>query len=164
MLPAISRRSRPLLAAGLRVSVGDVTEPSVFTRVIRGEFPGHFVWRDEEVVAFMTIAPLRPGHVLVVPVEQIDKWTDVPLPLWTRLNEVAHTIAGALDATFEAVRVGLIVAGLEVPHCHIHLIPIQSEADLSFANADPSVPAEELAAHAATIRRALAARGHSSEI
>jgi diadenosine tetraphosphate (Ap4A) HIT family hydrolase len=112
----------------------------------------------------MTIAPLRPGHVLVVPVEQIDKWTDLPLPLWTRLNEVAHTIAGALDATFEAVRVGLIVAGLEVPHCHIHLIPIRSESDLSFSNADPSVAAEELAAQAATIRAALAARGHSSEI
>src|SRR5690606_9719041 len=69
-------------------------EPSVFSRIISGEFPGRFVWRDENVVAFLTIAPMRPGHVLVVPVEQIDKWTDVPPDLWAELSRVAHLIGG----------------------------------------------------------------------
>src|SRR5690606_23580087 len=66
------------------------TEPSVFTRIIEGELPGRFVWRDEQVVAFLTIAPIRPGHVLVVPIQQIDRWTEVPPRLWGRVMDVAH--------------------------------------------------------------------------
>ena len=138
------------------------SEPSVFSRIIAGELPGRFVWRSDDVVAFLTIAPIRPGHVLVVPVEQIDKWTDVPVDLWSEVNRVAHVIGRVLDAELECERVGLIVAGLEVPHCHIHLIPIRSEADLDFAKADHHADPAALDEMADRIRAALAAAGHAT--
>ncbi|MEZ5322595.1 MAG: HIT family protein [Microthrixaceae bacterium] len=130
-------------------------EPTLFTRIIRGELPGRFVWRDEHAVAFLTIAPLRPGHTLVVPNEEVDRWTDLEPALMVHLNEVARTIATAQQAAFDCVRVGYIIAGLEVPHCHIHLVPIRSEADLSFANADPSPTAGALDDAASRLRAAI---------
>lgn len=129
--------------------------PSVFSLIIRGDLPGRFVWRDDEVVVFLTINPIRPGHVLVVPVEQVDKWTDLSPTLWQRLNEVALEVGRALEQAFDCVRVGSIIAGLEVPHCHIHLIPIRSEADLSFSKADPHPSPEALDEAAERIRAAL---------
>lgn len=135
------------------------TEPSVFTRIIAGEFPGRFVWRDPDVVAFLTIAPLRPGHTLVVPVRQIDHWTDVDEDLWLRMSSVQHTVGRALMDAFEPVRVGSIIAGLEVPHCHVHLVPIRSEADLDFARAEHSPDPDRLDADAERIRAALRAMG-----
>lgn len=136
-------------------------EPTVFTRIIRGEFPGRFVWRDERVVAFLTIAPLRPGHVLVVPVEQIDQWTDLSPELWSRLAEVQLAIGRAQLEAFSPVRVGAIIAGLEVPHCHVHLVPIDSEADLNFANADGSPDPAALDEAAERLRAVLRAHGHA---
>jgi diadenosine tetraphosphate (Ap4A) HIT family hydrolase len=130
-------------------------EPSVFTRIIDGEIPGRFVWRDDDVVAFLTVAPLRPGHVLVVPRRQIDRWTDVPAELWSKVTAVAHEIGAVMDAEFDCVRVGVIVAGLEVPHCHVHLIPIRAESDLDFSRADAGVDPAELDDAAARLRRAL---------
>ena len=137
-----------------------VPEPSVFSRIISGEFTGRFVWRDDEVVAFLTIAPLRPGHVLVVPIAQVDKWTDLDPSAWSRVTEVSHHIARVLDTSFECVRVGVIVAGLEVPHCHLHLVPIRAESDLDFSRADHSPDPAALDADAETIRAALRAAGH----
>jgi diadenosine tetraphosphate (Ap4A) HIT family hydrolase len=134
-------------------------EPTVFTRIIRGELPGRFVWRDEDVVAFLTIAPIRPGHTLVVPVAEVDHWIDVDPELWSRVAAVQHTVGRALMAAFQPERVGVMIAGLEVPHCHVHLIPIENEADLSFANADPGVAPEDLDDAAARIRSALRALG-----
>lgn len=136
-------------------------EPSVFTKIINGEFPGRFVWRDDRVVAFLTIAPMKPGHTLVVPIQQIDKWTDVPANLWEHLSRVQLHIGQALQDAFSPTRVGSIIAGLEVPHCHVHLVPIDSEADLSFAKVDHSPKAEDLDAAAAAIRDALIKAGHS---
>lgn len=131
---------------------------SVFTKIIRGDLPGRFVYRDDEVVVFLTINPIRPGHVLVVPVRQIDKWTDLPPELWLRLNEVALEVGRALEQAFDCTRVGSIIAGLEVPHCHIHLIPIRTEADLSFAKADPNPSPDSLDEAAERIRAALGDR------
>ena len=125
----------------------------MFTKIITGEFPGRFVWRDDDVVAFLTIAPIRPGHVLVVPVREVDKWTDLDPSTWARLNEVALHIGRALESSFACERVGTIIAGLEVPHCHMHLIPIDTMADLDFAKADAS---------ADRIRGALRAAGHTA--
>lgn len=136
-------------------------EPSVFTRIISGEFPGRFVWRDPDVVAFLTIAPLRPGHTLVVPVRQIDHWTDVDEELWLKLATAQLAVGNALMAAFSPVRVGSIIAGLEVPHCHVHLVPIRSEADLDFARAEHAPPPERLDADAEAIRAALRAMGRS---
>lgn len=137
----------------------DADEPSVFSLIISGSLPGRFVWKDPDVVAFMTIAPLRPGHVLVVPRRQIDRWTDVPPALWTALTDVARVVGTAVEGAFDCDRVGLIVAGLEVPHCHIHLVPIRSEADLDFSHADPSASAERLDEAAERVRDALRAAG-----
>jgi diadenosine tetraphosphate (Ap4A) HIT family hydrolase len=141
--------------------MADAQAPSVFTRIIDGEIPGRFVWRDPQVVAFLTIAPIRPGHVLVVPRRQVDKWTDVEPATWARVCEVTLHLGRAIDSSFECARVGVIVAGLEVPHCHVHLVPIRTESDLDFSRADQSADATELDAAAETIRTALRAAGHS---
>jgi diadenosine tetraphosphate (Ap4A) HIT family hydrolase len=138
--------------------------PTLFTRIISGELPGRFVWRDDDVVAFLTIAPIRPGHVLVVPVAPVDKWTDLTSDSWLRLNEVALHIGTALDTTFECKRVAVIVAGLEVPHCHVHLIPIRSESDIDFAKAVHDTPAETLDDAAERIRVALRTAGWGEHV
>ena len=140
--------------------MSEPVDPSVFTLIIRGGIPGRFVWRDDDVVAFLTIGPIRPGHTLVVPVEQIDHWTDVPAHLWARVGEVQQVVGQALMDAFSPVRVGSIIAGLEVPHCHVHLIPIDAESDLNFANVDPDPSPDAMDDAAARIRAALRAAGH----
>lgn len=106
---------------------------SVFTLIMDGKIPGNFVWKDDKAVAFLTIQPIRQGHVLVVPREEIDQWSDLPLELAAHLMQVSHKIANALKVAYPATRVGLMIAGLEVPHTHIHLVPMDSMDDLSFA-------------------------------
>lgn len=135
--------------------------PSLFTKIIAGEIPGTFVWRDDICVAFMTIAPLRPGHTLVVPVEEIDHWIDIPDELRDHLFAVSATVATAIQDAFQPTRVGLMIAGLEVPHAHIHLVPIDGVHDLDFANADESASPEDIEAAAEKIRDALETRGSS---
>jgi diadenosine tetraphosphate (Ap4A) HIT family hydrolase len=139
----------------------ELAPPSIFTRIIAGELPGRFVWRDPEVVAFLTISPIRPGHTMVVPVEQIDHWLDVPPPLWARMAGVQQHVGAALMGAFSPARVGTMVLGMEVPHCHVHLVPIDHEADLSFANADPAASPDSLDRAADAIRRELRAAGHT---
>ena len=130
----------------------EMPQPTLFSRIIDGDLPGRFVWRDPDKVAFLTIAPIRPGHVLVVPVEPIDHWLDVPGGLWADMGDLARRIGVAQMAAFSPNRIGLIAAGLEVPHCHLHVIPIESEADLNFASADTGASGESLAAAAQAIR------------
>ena len=139
----------------------DPATPSVFTRIIQGEFPGRFVWRDPDVVAFLTISPRRPGHLLVVPVRQIDRWTDLDDELWAKLANAQIVLGRALMAAFEPVRVGSLIAGLEVPHCHVHLVPIRSESDLDFSKAEHSPDPARLDDDAERIRRALRTMGRS---
>ena len=133
--------------------------PSVFTRIIDGEIPGTFVWRDPECVAFMSINPLRRGHTLVVPRMEVDHWIDAPDGLRDYVFEVAQTIARAVQAAFEPTRVGLMIAGLEVPHLHLHLVPMDDVHDLDFANAAASVDRDELEEAAERIRAELRTLG-----
>lgn len=105
---------------------------SVFTMIMEGKIPGNFVWRDDKAVAILTIQPIRQGHVLVIPCEEVDQWSDLPLDLAAHLMQVSHKIANALKVAYPATRVGLMIAGLEVPHTHIHLVPMDSMNDLSF--------------------------------
>jgi diadenosine tetraphosphate (Ap4A) HIT family hydrolase len=128
---------------------------TVFTRIIEGELPGTFVWRDEHCVAFLSINPLAPGHVLVVPIEEIDHWVDAPPELAAHLFSVAHAIGRAQQDAFDCERVGVIVAGYEVPHTHVHVLPTTSMAQLSFANAAASVERDDLESWAEAIRTAL---------
>lgn len=129
--------------------------PTLFTRVIEGEIPATFVWRDERCVAFLSINPLRRGHTLVVPIEEVDHWLDCPDDLAAHLLAVSGRIGRAQQIAFDPVRVGLMIAGLEVPHLHLHVVPIWTAADLDFANAAASVSPEELESAAAAIREAL---------
>ncbi len=128
---------------------------TLFTRIINGDIPGKFIYRDDQAVAFMTIAPIQPGHTLVVPVEEVDHWIDASPELRAHLMEVAARIGVAQMAAFSPARVGVIIAGMEVPHLHIHVIPMESEKDLSFANADPSATDAELEDAANKLRVAL---------
>jgi len=138
---------------------------TLFSMIIAGEIPGTFVWRDEACVAFMSINPMAPGHVLVVPIEEVDHWVDASPELSSHLFAVAHTIGRAQQAAFDCERVGLIVAGYEVPHTHVHVLPTTSMSQLSFANAAASVGREDLDAWADAIRvqlRRLGATGVST--
>ncbi len=136
-------------------------EDSVFTKIIRGDIPGRFVWKGPEVVAFLTIEPLRPGHTLVVPRKQIDQWTDLDESLWHELARVQFAVGTALKASFSCSRIGSIIAGLEVPHCHVHLVPIDRESDLSFANANSAPNPADLDEAAIRIRSTLRELGHT---
>jgi len=115
--------------------------PSVFTRIIQGELPARFVWRDPDVVAFLSIAPLRPGHTLVVPRREVDHWIDMDADLNAKVFGVARNLAKGVAAAFPCTKVGVIVAGLEVLHTHVHLVPITGLHDLDFdrqeRNPDP---------------------------
>jgi histidine triad (HIT) family protein len=133
--------------------------PTIFTKIIEGEIPGTFVWRDDLSVAFMSINPLRPGHVLVAPKEEVDHWVDCPSDLRDHLMEVSQTIGRAIHKAYQPSRVGFMIAGLEVPHLHIHLVPIEGVRDLDFANAAASVEQDELEVEARSIRHALASMG-----
>ena len=133
---------------------------TIFTRIIAGEVPGTFVWRDDRCVVFMSINPLAPGHALVVPIEEIDHWLDVPPELMQHLTLVAQKIGQAVQRTFQPEKVGLMIAGLEVRHMHLHVVPIQSLGDLDFAKADANASPAALDAVAERLRQALREAGH----
>jgi histidine triad (HIT) family protein len=137
---------------------------TLFTKIIEGEIPGRFVWRDERAVVFLTIAPITPGHVLVVPIEEVDHWIDLDPELAAHLMRVAREVGRAQMQAFAPRRVGMIIAGLEVPHCHLHLVPIDSEAELSFsrANHDPDPRALDDAAD--RLRDVLRDLGHRDRV
>ena len=135
--------------------------PTIFTRIIAGELPGRFVWRDERCVAFLSINPLRPGHTLVVPRAEVDHWIDLSADANAHLMRVAHAIGAAQMDAFTPARIGLIIAGLEVPHVHLHVVPIQRESDLSFANADLAPAADAMDRAADELRAALRAHNAS---
>jgi histidine triad (HIT) family protein len=138
--------------------------PSLFTRIIQGEIPGRFVWRDDEVVAFLTIAPLAPGHVLVVPIQEIDHWIDLPPALAVRVWRVAQAIGRVLQEEFQPVKVGVLVVGEEINHAHVHLVPFNSVAELNFANADPNPDPAALDDVAERIRAGLREDGHEGSV
>lgn len=118
---------------------------TVFSKVINGDLPGRFVYRSSDVVAFLSIEPLTYGHVLVVPVEEVDKWTDMAPELWARVNAVAYEIGNAVIGAFDAPRAGNVIAGFEVPHAHIHVFPARSMDDFNFANVIPADQTDEAA-------------------
>ncbi len=134
--------------------------PTIFTRIIDGDIPGTFVWRDDRCVAFMSINPMAHGHTLVVPIEEVDHWVDASPELTAHLFEVTRHIGMAQAAAFAAERVGVIIAGYEVPHMHIHVVPTNEMAELSFANAAASVERDDLDRAANALRRALLDAGH----
>ena len=134
---------------------------SIFSRIIAGELPARFVWKDQSCVAFLSIRPLRPGHTLVVPRAEIDHWLDLDTGLLSHLVETAQAIGKAQMAGFKPARIGMMLAGLEVPHCHFHVVPIRGVHDLDFGNGDPDPDPKVMDEAAATIRRELRTLGFS---
>ncbi len=117
------------------------------------------LWEDELCVAFLDVRPLAPGHCLVVPRVEVDQWTDLDGDLVGHLTMVAHTIGQAQKDVFNPARVGLMVAGFEVPHVHLHVIPIDTMAQLDFANANTDPDQSALDTHLVDLRAALLADG-----
>ena len=142
---------------GLNLPVAFETMSTVFSKIIAGDIPGRIVYQDDTVAAFLTIEPVAYGHTLIVPVEEIDKWTDIPSELWAHMNDVAQQIGRVIVDEFNAERAGYLIAGFEVPHAHIHVFPANDMSGYSLANAlraDDTDPAKMDAA-AETIREGL---------
>ncbi len=129
--------------------------PSIFSRIIAGELPATFVWKDDRAVAFLSIAPMMPGHTLVVPREEVDHWIDLDPALAAHLFTVAQQIGRAQDLEWNPRRVGLLIVGEEVPHTHLHVVPINHPDELSFAHANPTPDAAALDDAAARLRARL---------
>ncbi|ALE74017.1 HIT family protein [Pseudonocardia sp. Ae168_Ps1] len=137
---------------------------SVFTKIIDGEIPGRFVWSDDRCVGFLSINPLGPGHTLVVPRAEIDQWVDADAGLTAHLTEVARTVGIAVREIWAPPRVGLLVAGFEVPHLHVHVFPAWDMRAFDFANAAAEVDAAEQDGHAEALRTALRGAGHADHV
>ena len=129
---------------------------SIFTRIIQGEIPGRIIWSDEQCFAMLDIRPLHPGHCLVIPRVEIDHWIDLDPALAAHLMRVAHIIGTAQKSVVPCERIGLLVAGFEVPHTHLHVIPLQGMQNLDFRNADTSPRSDRLDEMADRLRAALA--------
>ena len=136
---------------------------TVFEKIISGEFSGRFVWADDSCVAFATIEPTSPGHVLVVPRDPIPSWPQLDPQECTHLMEVAQIIGRAQERAFGVERSGLVIAGFEVPHTHLHVIPLRTESDVLLSNAAPA-SSEELDAAIEKLREAVVALGYGTEV
>ncbi len=134
---------------------------TLFTKIINGEIPGRFVWREADVAAFLTTGPLADGHTLVVPTEEVDRWTDASPETLAKVMEVARRIGAVQLDVFPAERAGLIVAGYEINHFHVHVWPSRTMADFDFASADQNPDPAALDANAEKLRAGLRAAGYA---
>ncbi len=134
---------------------------SVFTKIMSGELPGHFIWKDDICAAFLSINPIATGHTLVVPVLEVDHWLDLPPDTNSHLINVAQIIGQAQMTAYNPERVGIVIAGFEVPHTHLHVIPINGMQDLDFTRAATTVDQSLLSAAAVDLTSALIEKGNS---
>ena len=121
-----------------------MSEPSIFTKIINGEIPCQKVYEDDWVLAFLDINPINEGHTLVVPKMEVDNFFDMPDGYLTEMLLFAKPIAKAIEKAFDCNRCGISVVGLEVPHAHVHLIPINSADDLNFTRGKLKLSQEEM--------------------
>ncbi len=136
---------------------------TVFELIIAGQIPGRFVWADDKCVAIMTIQPVAPGHVLVIPRAPIDKWTDLDPADLGHVMKVAQIIGQAQEEAFDVPRTAVVIAGFEVPHVHVHVIPALSEAQASLTGARDA-SSQELDEAANAVRSALKQQGHGANV
>jgi len=113
---------------------------SIFTKIINKEIPGRIIWEDSMCIAMVDIRPLNRGHVLVVPREEVDKWHELDTESISHLMTIAHMVAKAQQLIFKPARIGLMIAGFEVPHTHIHCVPIEDMSHLDFTQAEMGDP------------------------
>ena len=127
---------------------------SIFTRIIQGESPCHKVAENEKFIAFLDITPVAKGHTLVVPKEEVDHFFDLNDNLLSEINLFAKEVATKLQRTVPCRRIGVAIIGLEVPHAHVHLIPLNPMSDINFSAERLKMSHEELATLATEIRNA----------
>ncbi len=137
---------------------------TVFTKIIDGDLPGRFVWSDDVCVGFLSINPLGPGHTLVVPRTEVDQWVDADPGLVDHLTRVSHAVGAAVRTVYQPPRVGLMVAGFEVPHLHVHVFPAWDMRAFDFANAAKRVDAATEDGHRDSLRAALRDAGHGAHV
>lgn len=137
---------------------------TLFTRIIEGEIPGRFVWKDEDVVAFLTIQPITDGHLMVVPRREVAHWVDLEPDLLGKLMDVAQKIAKVQESEFNARRIGVLMEGYEIPHVHVHIWPTQSAADFDVHNVDPDPDPAKLDDNAERLRAALRDAGYAENV
>lgn len=128
---------------------------TIFTKIINGEIPCYKIAEDDNYFAFLDIGPLAKGHTLVIPKKEVDYFFDLDDETMKGISVFAKRVALAIEKTIECKRVGVAVLGLEVPHAHIHLVPIQSEADISFSKPKLKLSDEEMENIAQRIRENL---------
>ncbi len=128
---------------------------SIFTKIVNGEIPSYKIAEDENFYAFLDIFPLAKGHTLVVPKKEVDYIFDLDDETTVQINLFAKKVAKAIEKAVPCKRIGVAVLGLEVPHAHIHLVPINNEGDLSFSKPKLKFTEEEFAKIAETIREKL---------
>ena len=128
--------------------------PSLFSRIVAGEIPCHKIAEDDRFLAFLDIMPLAEGHTLVIPKLEVDRFFDLPDDLLSGINLFARDVALKLERAIPCERVGVAVIGLEVPHAHVHLIPLNGVADINFERPKLQVTQADLATTAALIRKA----------
>ena len=138
--------------------------PSIFTKIIAGEIPGRILWDDDQCFAMLDIRPLHAGHVLVIPRAEVDHWIDLEPQTTAHLMKVAQIIGVAQQSVVTCERIGLMIAGFEVPHTHVHVVPLDSMANLDFRNADTRPLADQLDAIAEQLRTALRDAGHGDSV
>lgn len=117
---------------------------SVFSKIIKGELPAYKIAEDAAHLAFLDIAPIKKGHCLVVPKKETDKIFDLSIDEFNSLMKFSYYVAKALEKAVPSKRIGMAVMGFEVPHAHVHLVPIDDELDLDFSGLRTSVNSEEL--------------------
>lgn len=137
---------------------------TIFTQIIRGQSPARFIWSDEECVAFLTIEPRKPGHTLVVPRLEVDRWTDLDEPLVLHLMSVAHRIGLAQRDEWDADRAGLMLEGYMVPHVHVHVWPSWSPWEFHPAGIDRHPHPEDLDEAAVRLRSRLRTNGFGAHV
>jgi len=125
---------------------------SIFTKIIKGEIPAHKIAEDDRFLAFLDVFPLQKGHTLVIPKAQIDYIFDLEDNLLADLMVFAKKVAPAIKKATDCKRIGVTVIGLEVPHAHVHLIPINQMNDMNFSNPKKKFPEEEMVAIADRIK------------
>ena len=128
--------------------------PSIFSRIVAGEIPCHKIAEDDRFLAFLDIMPLAEGHTLVIPKLEVDRYFDLPDEILRDINLFARDVALQLERAIPCERVGVAIIGLEVPHAHVHLIPLNGVADINFERPKLQLSQDELAATAEKIRRA----------
>ncbi|MFT7149626.1 MAG: histidine triad (HIT) family protein [Nonlabens sp.] len=129
--------------------------PSIFTQIINREIPGYIVAENDDAIAFLDINPLNEGHTLVVPKVEVDKLFDLDEDAYLKLQAFTHQVAKAIEKAIPCLRVGVAVIGLEVPHAHIHLIPLNSLHDIDFSRPKLKLEAPVLEGIASKIKREL---------